>query len=711
MKKSSILKMVFLFVLTITIISVNSCDILTQFISLEKDTGTLLIHMNHEEIENKRTILPEISMDVASYTIIGTGPGDEDSFTKEITGTESFSETGLATGTWNITVEAFNAGNSETSTDPVLIGRGSAEILIEASTVTEASIDLLPISGTGSFELLFSWDEALVDPTLEYSLLDKENNPVELTETIAVEGQQGTLNIPELSAGYYLLSVSIMHNGSHFGSETEAIRIVEGQKTSGTLNIILKDSGDLALTINEHLDDPIEITLTGTEPTLSIGDNMTVSAETPEEAGAIDAYAWYLNGIPLTGETNNNITLGAELEEGEYRLTSAIWKGNVICTTALDFSVTNDPYQAIVDTYFELANIVLRADLGAEFDRTSLLADTSLEAIDDNGNIYWDKEIAQLDSVFEGRNSNKGFFTGIKLRTLITVDGNMLVGPITGSDDEQLKMLVYSSLSNTNDFNGNYLSSSIYGIPKAKDTRNSIKHNFLGFSLRGDKENSYNLNGYYYLYTNGYVTNGPQNYHELYERPFTFYNNYGSAITIANSFLINHQLSLDLPFRRLRNSLWSPIGNNPYQDINLARSFNISYNGSPEYSAIYIKAYTDNGMASNVTIDNMNSPIDYTDTGTQSGWGSWAVTYNSEEEKYTVSNNGCANGSAMLVNQYPLHVEMQGNTTWSTFDDEFSIAVVGASMIFSNMNETPSPGDDGNPAPFTFIIPKGMSTE
>lgn len=328
LRKNHLFKVFIVFITLIVFFT--SCDIINSFI-LEADRGSILIQFNDEDVEN-RSLLPELSMDIASYTVTGEGP-DGTNFTEEVTGSDSFSRNDLIEGDWSISVEAYN-GDAE----PVLIGQGIQEVTILAGQVTETGIEISPLSGTGVFELSVDWDKTLTSPVLDFTLTNSADEAVSQTDTFTITDQQGSLSIPDLSTGYYLLEVTLTEDGNPIGHTVETLRIVNNQRTSGTLSIITDDTGDLAITISQLMDDPITVTLEGTVETLSHGTDMTVIANTSEE---VDEYAWYLNGIRLSGETSDSITIGSELDDGNYQLTNVVWKGNVVCSKSNNFSITS----------------------------------------------------------------------------------------------------------------------------------------------------------------------------------------------------------------------------------------------------------------------------------------------------------------------------------------------------------------------------------
>lgn len=328
LKKLFVSALLVFFIITIT----TSCDLADNYFKSSQNTGSLVLQISKSNVSS-RTILPDISMDIFSYTIIGNGPNGA-SFSEELNDSTTLSKNNLIKGDWTISVEAYNAGTD--TSDPVLIAEGEKTITILPAVLNEKSITVTPIIGVGDFELSVSWNEALTDPSLTYTLTTASKEAVDRTDTFIISDQQGTLNIADLPNGYYVLEVTLNDNGSPVGYAADSLRIISGQKTSGTLAISMDDTGDFELSITPQMDDPFIIELSGGEESLTPGSNMTITA-TPSET--VDSYTWYLNGLKLTGETTSSITLGADLQEGDYTLMSMVWKGNIVCSENYHFSV------------------------------------------------------------------------------------------------------------------------------------------------------------------------------------------------------------------------------------------------------------------------------------------------------------------------------------------------------------------------------------
>jgi hypothetical protein len=127
------------------------------------------------------------------------------------------------------------------------------------------------------------------------------------------------------------------------GGFTDTIRIITGQTTNGTIEVPLggqTPSGQLDLTINSDLQNPIEITFTGFSETLEEGEEMTVTAV---PSVSVDNYQWYLNGELLEEATTDTVTLGSELNLGAYRLDCIVDVAPIFSSESIYFTVVETP--------------------------------------------------------------------------------------------------------------------------------------------------------------------------------------------------------------------------------------------------------------------------------------------------------------------------------------------------------------------------------
>ena len=100
-----------------------------------------------------RTLLPGVSMVVASFTVNGSGPNGASFSASTSSGSATF--TSLAFGTWSVTVNAFNP-------DGTLIGQGSGSAVVQTGQTTPLVITVTPLAGNGTLTVSVSWPQEQV---------------------------------------------------------------------------------------------------------------------------------------------------------------------------------------------------------------------------------------------------------------------------------------------------------------------------------------------------------------------------------------------------------------------------------------------------------------------------------------------------------------------------------------------------------------------
>jgi len=181
-------------------------------------------------------------------------------------------------------------------------------------------------------------------------------------------------------------------------------------------------------------------------------------------------------------------------------------------------------------------------------------------------------------------------------------------------------------------------------------------------------------------------------------------NYFSEDITFIYSTLANYQMDYswitqqEIEGGTAANAQWSPIANNPDQNINLSRSFDIQNNGATS-SAFYLLAWADNGMNSQTKVEGFVNIPDY-----YYAYHSDVLECNSIEGWCRAWNQDCCAISMINKGSVPTKVSMTAYSTWSTIIPAVSIAVFG-DITTTNHTESPSPGDDGNPAPLRYVLP------
>ncbi|MCK5712632.1 MAG: hypothetical protein KAI25_07950, partial [Hyphomicrobiaceae bacterium] len=325
MKLNNRLKSVLILILTLTlIITTTNCG--DDDPPENNKDGTLVIGISHSGGNLTRTIQPDTDMTIASYSIIGVGPGDA-LFTMNGVTTDIVTINNLVPGTWAICVFAKNA-------EGITIASGTTTCTIYAGLTAAAGVTVTPLEGTGVLLVSVSWEAALTNPVLEASLTPPDGSPANITFTVS--SNSASYSDSELNAGYYILTLSLKDGTTKIWGAAEAVRILTGQVTIAVFNV--KNNTGVVITIGEDLQNPIDITLSGQVDILSPGTDMTVTA-IPSEP--VDSYRWYLNGTVLSGETGSSITIGSNLSPGSYRLDVIVSKGAVLSSKSHNFIVSS----------------------------------------------------------------------------------------------------------------------------------------------------------------------------------------------------------------------------------------------------------------------------------------------------------------------------------------------------------------------------------
>jgi hypothetical protein len=169
-------------------------------------------------------------MEIASYDVRGTGP-DTAAFERLGITSGQLAMGGLAVGSWIIRIDARNAAG-------VIVGRGEAAVQIRAASVTSATIDIRPLSGTGTLSLVVRWTRGAHRNITSQSALTALSTGVDLAPAFSPDAPGNPSRVSysnaAIEAGYYLLSVRLSDAEGFFWGIAEAVRIVAGQSTEKT---------------------------------------------------------------------------------------------------------------------------------------------------------------------------------------------------------------------------------------------------------------------------------------------------------------------------------------------------------------------------------------------------------------------------------------------------------------------------------------------
>lgn len=304
------------------LIILTGCDLTAIF-----GEGTLSIRF--ESSSRDLTIVPELDMDIVSYTITGAGPSGE-SFTEEDFDGELFEKVGLASGVWEITVDGYNAGGTR-------IGATTVELTIKKNQTTSTTVTLRPLEGTGIFSGTVSWTDdqsILSNPQVWVTVRDDEGEDIEgISDPIqlSVSGMTANGNM-ELPTGWYELTVGL-YEGVADGDAMEvwkgvfALRIVSGQTTYGNLEIpedqIRFGTGGASIVIEEDMENPLAVFFTSSHDSIIIGTTVTFTSTGAHSDTA--QYRWYVDGNRQDG--NSSVFSYTFTEAREYSVSLLVLDG------------------------------------------------------------------------------------------------------------------------------------------------------------------------------------------------------------------------------------------------------------------------------------------------------------------------------------------------------------------------------------------------
>ena len=272
-------------------------------------SGSLELKLE-QNLDGAKTLVPSLDMMPARYDITGSGPSGA-SFSRQITGTANATINGLAAGSWNITVKAFNSADTQ-------IGQGSTTVIIVSRTTATASVTVTPLSGNGSLSITLTWPSGyLANPTVEASLKPAEGGTAYTPSVLPspLSSSPATLSWTAVPAGSYVLSIQLKDGSSLIAGRNESVRILKDQTTSGSYTW----TGGATIAITSALASPLQVSINGSANstvTLEAGSTLNLSATVAGNPPGL-SYAWYINGVKQTS-TTNSLTVGSGWTAGQF---------------------------------------------------------------------------------------------------------------------------------------------------------------------------------------------------------------------------------------------------------------------------------------------------------------------------------------------------------------------------------------------------------
>lgn len=351
----------------LTVLMMIGCDF-ANFDSRGKSGpgGTMVLSLNNS---TSRTILPNTNMTITSFEINGTGPGGR-TFQRSTT-SSSVQINEIEAGSWEITVNALNAGNT-------MIGIGTATVIVQGSQTVTAGITVRPFEGNGNLQLSVNWGNTSIQtPSVSATLIPSTGNSISLPFTVS--GSSATYSSAQIPAGYYTLLLKLLENGSPVMGSAETVRIVKDSTTTGSYNFqnINRCAGNININISQEMVEPIVVNLTGQTSQINEGENIQITANIPGGTGNV-VYAWYVNGDCQASTTTNTFQVN-NFVPGFYRIDVTVFSadGKRAGSASCEFTVVS---QSQITLPSPLYNISCNEGTGSAI--SDSITNTALQGID-----------------------------------------------------------------------------------------------------------------------------------------------------------------------------------------------------------------------------------------------------------------------------------------------------------------------------------------
>ena len=295
----------------------------------------------HIEQESSKTIMPsQTLMEIRRYSVSGTGP-DSSSFGPLLSTDSELSVTDLAPGIWTITAEALNAENNE-------LASGSGRCNITAG-INEATIVLDTISGNGTLELDFRWnDDISEDEQLRISITIESGDGTIISRNRDVsKSEYQTSVVLALKAGCHVLSVQVSDSHGQLGvGATDAVRIVSNTRSTGVVELKASNpvihSGTVVF-IENAIGNPMSFYIDYYPKSPLKGQRITLKACCSSITDDIDSedlsFQWYKDGVLQRNADGVNYAFSAEQGVHRYDVIVNSRKEGTMCGASLSLSI------------------------------------------------------------------------------------------------------------------------------------------------------------------------------------------------------------------------------------------------------------------------------------------------------------------------------------------------------------------------------------
>ena len=235
----------------------------------------------------RQMLTPDIPLGFDSFFVRGEGPADTEFEvnTKET----SCSIEDLLPGVWTLSAQGFNSTG-------LLLAQGSTTTDLSEEAFS-AEIQLLPISGTGSLAIDFTWDDRLVQtPVIQISATDPDG----VLETLSIVESAGLATVTgTLESGLFVLTAGLFDGETPIAGMADVIAILPDQSTAGSIYLdIALNPIDIGIAANAPRFEPYSIVINGYDPPLFV-DNTALLSCTIEDPGVDTgslSMRWYVDG-------------------------------------------------------------------------------------------------------------------------------------------------------------------------------------------------------------------------------------------------------------------------------------------------------------------------------------------------------------------------------------------------------------------------------
>lgn len=295
----------------------------------------------HIEQDNPRTIMPsQTLMETKKYSVSGTGPSGS-SFGPILSTDSELSVNDLVPGIWTITAKALNAENNE-------LAAGSSQCTISAGN-NRATIVLDTITGSGTLELDFRWNEDICDEQqmkISIELEDSDGNVISRNKDVYTSEGHASM-ILSLDAGSHVLSVQVSSSKGNLGvGATDAVRIVSNTRSTGVVELQgskpVIHSGT-TISLENAVGKPMNFYIDYYPKSPSRGQKVTLKASyfsLPDDIDPEDlAFQWYKDGVLQNAADGFSYLITAESGVHRYDVIVRSRKVGTMCGASLTLSI------------------------------------------------------------------------------------------------------------------------------------------------------------------------------------------------------------------------------------------------------------------------------------------------------------------------------------------------------------------------------------